>query len=41
LDIASVPEPASLVEGSVAVLFLGGTIGLYRLKGAKVQPKSC
>jgi len=41
LDIASVPEPASLVEGSVAVLFLGVTIGLYRLKGAKVQPKSC
>jgi hypothetical protein len=38
LDIASVPEPASLVEGSVAVLFLGGVIGLYRLKGPKVQP---
>jgi subtilisin-like proprotein convertase family protein len=41
LDIASVPEPASLVEGSVAVLFLGGVIGLYRLKGPKVQPQSC
>lgn len=30
LDIAAVPEPASLIEGSVAVLFLGGVIGLYR-----------
>ena len=41
LQIASVPEPASLVEGSVAVLFLGGVIGLYRLKGAKIQPQTC
>jgi subtilisin-like proprotein convertase family protein len=41
LQIASVPEPASLVEGSVAVLFLGGFIGLCRLKGPKVQPQSC
>ena len=39
LDIASVPEPASLIEGSIAVLFLGGAIGLYRLKGLKVQPQ--
>ena len=38
LDIAAVPEPASLIEGSVAVLFLGGVIGLYRLKGAKARP---
>ena len=41
LDIAAVPEPASLVEGSIAMLFLGGVIGLYRLKGAKVQPQLC
>jgi subtilisin-like proprotein convertase family protein len=33
LDIAAVPEPGSMVEGSVAVLFLGGVVGLYRLKG--------
>ena len=33
IDVASVPEPASLVEGAVAVLFLGGAIGFYRLKG--------
>jgi subtilisin-like proprotein convertase family protein len=39
LDIAAVPEPASLIEGSVAVLFLGAVIGLYRLKGAKAQPR--
>jgi subtilisin-like proprotein convertase family protein len=32
LDIASVPEPRSLIEGSLAVLFLGGCIGLYRYK---------
>jgi len=38
LDIAAVPEPASLVEGSIAMLFLGGVISLYRLKGPKVQP---
>jgi hypothetical protein len=36
-----VSEPASLVEGSVAVLFLGGVIGLYRLKGKKAQPQPC
>jgi len=41
LDIAAVPEPASLVEGSIAVLFLGGVIGLYRLKGPKTQPQPC
>jgi subtilisin-like proprotein convertase family protein len=41
LDIAAVPEPASLVEGAVAVLFLGGVVGLYRIKGAKAQPRSC
>jgi hypothetical protein len=39
LDIAAVPEPGSMVEGAVAVLFLGGVIGLYRLKGAKAQPR--
>lgn len=33
LNIALVPEPSSLV------LFLGGVIGLYRLKRAKVQPQ--
>ncbi len=32
LDIASVPEPASLFEGSVAVLFLGSLIRLYRIR---------
>jgi hypothetical protein len=41
LNIAAVPEPASLVEGAVAVLFLGGVIGLYRLKGLKLQPQPC
>jgi subtilisin-like proprotein convertase family protein len=39
LDIAAVPEPASLVEGSVAVLFLGGVICVYRLKGPKAYPR--
>ena len=39
LDIAAVPEPGSLIEGAVAVLFLGGVVGLYRLKGAKAQPR--
>ena len=38
LEIAAVPEPASLIEGSVAVLFLGGVIGLYRLRTAKARP---
>jgi subtilisin-like proprotein convertase family protein len=41
LEVAAVPEPASIVEGSVAVLFLGGVIGLYRLKGPKQQPVAC
>ena len=41
LDIAAVPEPGSLVEGAVAVLFLGGVIGLYWLKGPKLQPQPC
>ena len=41
LDIAAVPEPGSIVEGSIAVLFLGGVIGLYRLKGTKLQPQPC
>ena len=41
LDIAAVPEPASLVEGGVAVLFLGGVTGLYRLKGKKAQVQPC
>ena len=35
IDTAAVPEPGSIVEGGVAVLFLGGVIGLYRLKGPK------
>ena len=34
-ELASVPEPGSVVEGSVAVLFLGGVIGLYRLGGPR------
>ena len=38
LDIAAVPEPASLIEGSVAVLFLGGVIGVYRLRTARARP---
>jgi subtilisin-like proprotein convertase family protein len=37
LEIAAVPEPASLVEGTVAVLFLGGAIGFYRFRGAKAH----
>jgi subtilisin-like proprotein convertase family protein len=41
LDIAAVPEPASLIEGAVAVLFLGGVVGVYRLKGPKLQPQPC
>ena len=32
IRLASVPEPASLVEGTLAALFLGGAIVLYRLK---------
>ncbi len=35
LEIAAVPEPRSLVEGTIAALFLGGVIGFYRLKGPK------
>jgi len=39
LDIAAVPEPRSLVEGTLAALFLGGLIGLYRLKrGLGLRP---
>ena len=38
VDIAAVPEPASLIEGSVAVLFLGGVIGLYRIRTARARP---
>jgi subtilisin-like proprotein convertase family protein len=41
LDVAAVPEPASLIEGTVAVLFLGGVVALYRLRGRKQQPQSC
>jgi len=37
LEIAAVPEPASLIEGAVAALFLGGAICVFRLKGKKVQ----
>jgi subtilisin-like proprotein convertase family protein len=37
LEIAAVPEPASLIEGSVAVLFLGGMIGLYRRRQREGQ----
>ncbi len=40
LEIAAVPEPASWLEGAIAVLFLGGVIGLYRLKGAGSDPLS-
>jgi subtilisin-like proprotein convertase family protein len=32
LDIAAVPEPRSLIEGTLAALFLGGLIALYRYK---------
>lgn len=41
LEIAAVPEPGSLVEGAVAVLLLGGMIGLYRIKGRRGQPQPC
>jgi subtilisin-like proprotein convertase family protein len=41
LEIAAVPEPASLIEGSVAVLFLGGMIGLYRRKQRTGGAQSC
>ena len=34
IGVASVPEPGSLAGGAVAVLFLGGVIGFYRLKAA-------
>ena len=32
LDIAAVPEPRSIVEGTLAALFLAGLVGLYRFK---------
>jgi len=35
LEIAAVPEPASLIEGTVAVLLLGGIVWLYRRKANK------
>ena len=35
IDVASVPEPGSMLEGALAVLFLGGAIGFYRLKGLR------
>jgi len=35
IGVASVPEPGSMLEGALAALFLGGAIGLYRLKGPK------
>ena len=38
LDIAAVPEPASIIEGGIAVLFLGGVVAVYRLRGAKLRP---
>jgi subtilisin-like proprotein convertase family protein len=41
LDIAAVPEPGSLIEGAVAVLFLGGVVGLYRLSGRKTPLQPC
>ena len=41
IDTAAVPEPGSLVEGAIAVLFLGGVIGLYRLKGPKTHLQPC
>ena len=34
-DTASVPEPGSFVEASLGVLFLGGILGVYRLKRVK------
>ena len=37
LEIAAVPEPPSWLEAAVAVLFLGGVVGFYRLKGKKTQ----
>jgi subtilisin-like proprotein convertase family protein len=41
VTLAAVPEPASLIEGTVAALFLGGIVSLYRLKGMKQQPVAC
>lgn len=41
LDIVPTPEPASLVEGAVALLFLGCVVSVYRLKGPKDQPLPC
>jgi subtilisin-like proprotein convertase family protein len=35
IDIAAVAEPGSAIEGGVAVLFLGGVVGMYRLRGAR------
>jgi subtilisin-like proprotein convertase family protein len=32
LDIASVPEPRSVIEGTLAALFMGGLIAVYRFK---------
>ena len=37
IETAAVPEPASLVEGALAVLFMGGVVGVYRLKGRRPQ----
>jgi subtilisin-like proprotein convertase family protein len=37
LDIvAAVPEPASIIEGTLAACFLGGLVVVYRLKQTKV-----
>ena len=35
LGVASVPEPGSMLEDALAAIFLGGAIGIYRLKGPK------
>ena len=38
LDIAAVPEPAALIEASVAALFFGGAICFFRLKRGGTNP---
>lgn len=35
IHTAAVPEPASLVQGAVVVLLMGGVMGVYRLRGQK------
>src|SRR5205814_1074044 len=38
MDLVGVPEPASIVEGGLAALFLAGVVVLYRLKRVNVRP---